>query len=134
MAIYGTIFHPSHHRHHHLPTPTHPAPRTPPMSIAYEEKKPLPCQGPRDELIACVMRSDCFLKQGKSPGECIRNPQQLPLQCQHLISSYADCKKGMLDMRRRFRGNHLSDAEAKASRSADGTGIADIDPTTGERR
>ena len=39
------------------------------------------------------------LKKGKSPAECLRNPAELPMQCQHLMSSYADCKKGMVRVR-----------------------------------
>ncbi|ORX34921.1 cytochrome c oxidase assembly protein PET191-domain-containing protein [Kockovaella imperatae] len=91
-----------------------------------------PCQGPRDELIACVMKSDCVLKGGKSVGDCIRSPQELPLRCQHLIANYSDCKKGMLDMRRRFRGNHLSDDAMKMATGAGlaGAGMADIGPDT----
>jgi hypothetical protein len=38
-------------------------------------------------------------------------------------------------MRRRFRGNHLSDREAKSARGSGGmAGVVDIDPTTGEER
>lgn len=35
-----------------------------------------------------------------------------------------------LDMRRRFRGNHLSDKEAKSSRGSGVIGIADVGPET----
>ncbi|BEJ16400.1 hypothetical protein CspHIS471_0510050 [Cutaneotrichosporon sp. HIS471] len=73
---------------------------------------PLACQRERDELAQCVMRTDCVLKQGKSPKECLSSKDNLPVQCQHLLASFSDCRRGMLDMRRRFRGNHLSE-EAK---------------------
>ncbi|WVF66360.1 hypothetical protein IAT40_001100 [Kwoniella sp. CBS 6097] len=76
---------------------------------------PLACQEARDELVACLLRTDCVLKTGKTPQECLKQPHDLPIQCQHLIARFADCKKGMLDMRRRFRGNHLSEtAKAQA--------------------
>jgi hypothetical protein len=95
---------------------THASTSSPPTTMSTETRKPLPCQNPRDELIACVLRTDWFvgtsppvqqdktspqltrsvLKKGKSPAECLRNPSELPMQCQHLMSSYADCKKGMV--------------------------------------
>jgi cytochrome c oxidase assembly factor 5 len=42
-----------------------------------------------------------------SPGDCLRPPLKytLPTQCQQLQKGYAECKKGMIDMRKRFRGN-----------------------------
>lgn len=36
------------------------------------------------------------LKSGKTPQECLQKPQELPLQCQHLIIRFSDCKKGMV--------------------------------------
>lgn len=73
------------------------------------------------------MKSDCILKSHKTAAECVRSPSELPLRCQHLITHYADCKKGMLDMRRRFRGNHLTDKEIRSSQST-ATAVVDIDP------
>ncbi|OXG28723.1 hypothetical protein J008_02406 [Cryptococcus neoformans] len=83
------------------------------------------CQLAKEELVACLLRTDCVLKSGKTPQECLQKPQELPLQCQHLITRFTDCKKGMLDMRRRFRGNHLSE---EAKERARGTGAVDIRP------
>ncbi|WWC85519.1 uncharacterized protein L201_000383 [Kwoniella dendrophila CBS 6074] len=90
---------------------------------------PAACQESRDELVACLLRTDCVLKSGKTPSECLHHPQELPIQCQHLIARFADCKKGMLDMRRRFRGNHLSET-AKASARGEflNQGTVDIIP------
>lgn len=31
--------------------------------------------------------------------------EELPIQCQQLKKGYGDCKRGMIDMRKRFRGN-----------------------------
>lgn len=42
-----------------------------------------------------------------SPSDCIRHPlkETLPDQCQQLMRAYGDCKRGQIDMRKRFRGN-----------------------------
>ena len=42
-----------------------------------------------------------------SPADCLRPPlaDTLPTQCQQLKRGYGECKKGMIDMRKRFRGN-----------------------------
>lgn len=43
-----------------------------------------------------------------TPAECLRSPlvEALPMQCQQLKRGYAECKRGMIDMRKRFRGNY----------------------------
>lgn len=38
------------------------------------------------------------LKSGKSVGDCVRSPSELPMECQHLISNFSDCKKGMVSL------------------------------------
>lgn len=40
-------------------------------------------------------------------GDCIREPlvETLPTKCQQLKKGYGDCKRGWIDMRKRFRGN-----------------------------
>jgi len=44
---------------------------------------------------------------GNKPSDCLRMPlsEELPTQCQQLKKGYGDCKRGMIDMRKRFRGN-----------------------------
>ena len=39
--------------------------------------------------------------------ECLSSPhlETLPEQCQQLKAGFRDCKRGMIDMRKRFRGN-----------------------------
>ena len=39
--------------------------------------------------------------------DCLRPPllETLPTQCQQLKHGYGQCKRGMVDMRKRFRGN-----------------------------
>ena len=45
--------------------------------------------------------------QRNSAADCLRSPlaEELPLQCQQLKRGFAECKRGMIDMRKRFRGN-----------------------------
>jgi cytochrome c oxidase assembly factor 5 len=40
-------------------------------------------------------------------SECLREPlvDTLPLQCRQLKKAFGECKRGMVDMRKRFRGN-----------------------------
>ncbi|KAI9633366.1 cytochrome c oxidase assembly protein PET191-domain-containing protein [Dioszegia hungarica] len=90
------------------------------------------CQSIRDDLVACLLRTDCVLRSGKTPQECLKSPD-LPIQCQHLITAFADCKKGMLDPKRRFRGNHLSHREAGNDGFGAGQGVVDIDPEDKKR-
>ncbi|KZT62362.1 hypothetical protein CALCODRAFT_426452 [Calocera cornea HHB12733] len=76
-----------------------------------------PCQPIRDDLADCILRSDCVLKQGRTPSDCLLHHQdELPTQCQHLRRALFECKRGMLDMRKRFRGNAVG--ESRAGRSA----------------
>ena len=52
-------------------------------------------------------------------SECLREPlvHTLPTKCQQLKRGYGECRRGMIDMRKRFRGNqpanfrHLQQAE-----------------------
>ncbi|KAH8882644.1 putative cytochrome c oxidase assembly protein [Thozetella sp. PMI_491] len=42
-----------------------------------------------------------------SAADCLRSPQveTLPLKCQQLKKAFGECRRGMVDMRKRFRGN-----------------------------
>lgn len=42
-----------------------------------------------------------------APADCLRPPliDTMPLKCQQLKAGYGQCKRGMIDMRKRFRGN-----------------------------
>jgi hypothetical protein len=42
------------------------------------------------DLIISVLKSD------RSISDCIKNRQDLPARCQHLITSFTDCKRGMV--------------------------------------
>ena len=41
------------------------------------------------------------------PSDCLRPPllETMPTKCQQLKKGYGECKRGMVDMRKRFRGN-----------------------------
>ncbi|KAF2202973.1 hypothetical protein GQ43DRAFT_390965 [Delitschia confertaspora ATCC 74209] len=68
---------------------------------------PQSCKDIRAALAFCLQNSDCIMVERNSPGDCLRPPLKytLPTQCQQLQKGYAECKKGMIDMRKRFRGN-----------------------------
>ncbi|OXV10387.1 hypothetical protein Egran_01850 [Elaphomyces granulatus] len=45
--------------------------------------------------------------QRNSPQDCLKSPllDELPTRCQQLRKSLGECKRGLVDMRKRFRGN-----------------------------
>ncbi|KAE9962353.1 hypothetical protein BLS_000452 [Venturia inaequalis] len=67
---------------------------------------PSSCQDIRAALAACLSQSPCVMA-GNKPSDCLRMPlsEELPTQCQQLKKGYGDCKRGLIDMRKRFRGN-----------------------------
>ncbi|KAI6250838.1 hypothetical protein HI914_00396 [Erysiphe necator] len=68
---------------------------------------PSSCNDIRSALAACLQSSDCVLIQRNKPSDCLRPPllETLPTKCQQLKKGYGQCKRGMVDMRKRFRGN-----------------------------
>lgn len=44
--------------------------------------------------------------QGNKPGDCLRLPlsETLPDKCKQLKYTYGQCKRNLIDMRKRFRG------------------------------
>ena len=92
----------------------------------------------------CVLHSDCVMKKGRLPSECIKNHMdELPEECRSLRLATFECKRGMvsslqivscfspdisqsskLDMRKRFRGNSASAATAKVKQEST------LEPTT----
>lgn len=58
-------------------------------------------------LALCLQQSDCVLIERNKPSDCLRPPlvDTLPTRCRQLKKGYGDCKRGMVDMRKRFRGN-----------------------------
>ncbi|KAH8146971.1 uncharacterized protein LAJ45_09052 [Morchella importuna] len=81
---------------------------------------PSSCKDIRAALAECLQNSDCVMVQRNKPSDCIRPPlsETLPTQCQQLKRSYGQCKRGMVDMRKRFRGN----APIGSSKEVEGSG------------
>lgn len=57
-----------------------------------------------------------------TPLECLSPPLKdtLPIQCQQLQRGFRDCKRGMVDMRKRFRGNQPVGASLELEGGMDG--------------
>ncbi|KAI9756281.1 MAG: hypothetical protein M1815_003865 [Lichina confinis] len=69
---------------------------------------PSSCKDIREALALCLQSSDCVLIERNKPADCLRLPlyDTLPTRCQQLKRGYGECRRGMLDMRKRFRGNY----------------------------
>ncbi|OQD74298.1 hypothetical protein PENDEC_c011G05772 [Penicillium decumbens] len=69
---------------------------------------PSSCNDIREALAQCLQESDCIMVQRRTPRECLASPlaEELPTKCQQLRKGFSECKRGMIDMRKRFRGNH----------------------------
>ncbi|KPM40450.1 hypothetical protein AK830_g6112 [Neonectria ditissima] len=68
---------------------------------------PSSCKELREALAQCLQESDCVMVDRNRAGDCLREPlvDTLPLKCRQLKKGFGDCKRGMVDMRKRFRGN-----------------------------
>ncbi|KAI9777965.1 MAG: hypothetical protein M1839_008500 [Geoglossum umbratile] len=68
---------------------------------------PSSCKDIRAALAECLQNSDCIMISRHTPADCLRPPllETLPTRCQQLKHGYGMCKRGMVDMRKRFRGN-----------------------------
>ncbi|KAM0794985.1 cytochrome c oxidase assembly protein PET191-domain-containing protein [Usnea florida] len=69
---------------------------------------PSSCKDIRAALATCLQNSDCVLQDRHTPSDCLQRPslfETLPTRCQQLTRGYGQCKRGMIDMRKRFRGN-----------------------------
>ncbi|KAJ2661173.1 Dephospho-CoA kinase (Dephosphocoenzyme A kinase) (COAE) [Coemansia sp. RSA 1200] len=65
------------------------------------------CEGIRDEYIQCLLRSECVFIKRHSVQDCIKNKDLaalVPEECHSLRQSLFECKRGLLDMRKRMRG------------------------------
>ncbi|KAF8477066.1 cytochrome c oxidase assembly protein PET191-domain-containing protein [Kalaharituber pfeilii] len=69
---------------------------------------PSSCKEIRQCPILVLKHSDCVFVERNKPADCLRPPlvDTLPARCQQLKKGYGDCKRGMVDMRKRFRGNY----------------------------
>lgn len=67
-------------------------------------------------LKECLLRSDCVLKQNILPSKCLKEHfDELPQECRLLRNAHFECKRGLLDMRLRFRGNNLANSHLPLS-------------------
>ncbi|XP_030055401.1 cytochrome c oxidase assembly factor 5 [Microcaecilia unicolor] len=71
------------------------------MPKYYEDKEEeqTACAGVREDLKTCLLETDCVLKEGKSPKQCLREGH-----CKALQVTFFECKRSVLDTRSRFRG------------------------------
>ncbi|RSM03167.1 hypothetical protein CEP52_007524 [Fusarium oligoseptatum] len=67
---------------------------------------PSSCKELREALAQCLQESDCVMVHRNSASDCLREPlvDTLPLKCRQLKKGFGECKRGMVDMRKRFRG------------------------------
>ncbi|KAF0457892.1 Cytochrome c oxidase assembly factor 5 [Gigaspora margarita] len=67
------------------------------------------CKEIREELVDCLLKSDCVVVKRHTVKECLQfeNSADVPKECQSIRRSFFECRRGLLDMRRRFRGNKL---------------------------
>ncbi|CAK1585669.1 unnamed protein product [Parnassius mnemosyne] len=63
-----------------------------------------PCAGIRADLKMCLLGSSCCKKEKKTPRECLKDGL-VPEECLQLRQSFFECKRSLLDNRRRFRGH-----------------------------
>ncbi|KAK4194129.1 cytochrome c oxidase assembly protein PET191-domain-containing protein [Triangularia verruculosa] len=65
------------------------------------------CKEIRDALAQCLQESECVMVQRNKATDCLREPliDTLPLKCRQLKKGLGECRRGMVDMRKRFRGN-----------------------------
>lgn len=55
------------------------------------------CQNLVAALKECLMHSDCVMKQGHLPSECLKDHyKDLPEECQSLRMATFECKRGMV--------------------------------------
>ncbi|OTB07389.1 hypothetical protein M426DRAFT_318077 [Hypoxylon sp. CI-4A] len=110
---------------------------------------PSSCKEIRAALAQCLQESECVMVQRHTAAECLRSPlaETLPTKCQQLKKGFGECRRGMIDMRKRFRGNQpitfksLEDTEQSgegyqlyAGRSAFAGGVKKTDGNEPEPR
>ncbi|KAI9466729.1 hypothetical protein BJY52DRAFT_1233972 [Lactarius psammicola] len=71
------------------------------------------------------------MKRGRLPSECIKNHiDELPEECRSLRLATFECKRGMLDMRKRFRGNSAGAAAARIKQEGASAPTTELPRTT----
>ena len=102
----------------------------------------------------CVLHSDCVIKEGRLPSECMKHHiDELPEECKSLRLATFECKRGMvitsvskplpcqcsdafpsriplkLDMRKRFRGNSAGATGPRIKQESASVVIAELSGT-----
>mmetsp|Transcript_45185 Transcript_45185/g.113762 ORF Transcript_45185/g.113762 Transcript_45185/m.113762 type:complete len:83 (+) Transcript_45185:108-356(+) len=62
------------------------------------------CDLPREELIDCIKFSNCIKRDNHTFHECLKGIKHGD-ECYAKYSAYILCRKNLLNMRMRFRGN-----------------------------
>lgn len=65
------------------------------------------CDGLRYDLKMCLLRSECVQEYKHTPKECLSDKSLAPYvpdRCMILANTFFECKRSLVDMRRRFRG------------------------------
>ncbi|ODV85322.1 hypothetical protein CANARDRAFT_28585 [[Candida] arabinofermentans NRRL YB-2248] len=66
------------------------------------------CKDQLKQVAICLQRSPCVMIERNKPKDCITNPElsrDLPELCKAQLSTFLECKRGIVDMRKRIRGN-----------------------------
>ncbi|XP_046853819.1 cytochrome c oxidase assembly factor 5-like [Xenia sp. Carnegie-2017] len=70
-----------------------------------DEIKKEACSGLRKELKDCLMSSECVIKYGHTPKNCLSNEAPgVTNECRLTQQAFFECKRSLLDFRNRFRG------------------------------
>ena len=60
------------------------------------------CKKLRAQLMECVVQSECFRRGDSTPQQCVA--QLSDPHCVAIRQALRECKRGQMDMRKRFRG------------------------------
>ncbi|ODV92081.1 hypothetical protein CANCADRAFT_42700 [Tortispora caseinolytica NRRL Y-17796] len=69
---------------------------------------PSSCKDLRTSFAICLQRSQCVLIDRHTPKECMENDElraTLPTECELRLKAFIKCKRGLVDFRKRMRGN-----------------------------
>jgi cytochrome c oxidase assembly factor 5 len=61
-------------------------------------RMPSSCKDIRQELVDCMLKSDCVLKKGNSVRECFKeeHADDVPKECHSIRKSFYECRRGMV--------------------------------------
>ncbi|AET37601.1 Pet191p Ecym_1368 [Eremothecium cymbalariae DBVPG len=66
------------------------------------------CNDQRKAVAICLQRSPCVMIERNTPKKCLEDPKlqkDLPELCIAQMKAFIECKRGMVDMTKRFTGN-----------------------------